>query len=299
MLENVDRLLASPAKQRGRDFALILASLADLGYWLEWRVVNAAEYGMPQRRKRVYIIAYHQHSNMVKNWNAPSIDPYQWIMSDWMVRGSILGKALPCIASSQSRKSRTFALVGDLLELSNNFNCSPTAKPQPSPFANAGMMRARQVWTLEVKPVYAGHFSSLGEHLLAEDKVPETYFIPAEDLAKWAYLKGSKTQKRVTKTGHEYHYSEGSMVFPDALDKPARTIITGEGGASPSRFKHVVQTPSGRYRRLVPVELERLNMFPDCHTEGVSDSRRAFLMGNALVTGIIERIGSVLQDNIE
>lgn len=91
-----------------------------------------------------------------------------------------------------------------------------------------------------------------------------------------------------------YNYAEGAMVFPDPLDKPSRTIITAEGGASPSRFKHVVQTSDGRLRRLTPVELERLNMFPDGHTEGASDSRRAFFMGNALVTGIVERVGKVL-----
>ncbi|WP_301196824.1 DNA cytosine methyltransferase, partial [uncultured Duncaniella sp.] len=97
---------------------------------------------------------------------------------------------------------------------------------------------------------------------------------------------------RVNKaTGFEYNYSEGAMSFPDSTDKPSRTIITGEGGNAPSRFKHVILTASGRYRRLIPIELERLNMFPDNHTEGASDMRRAFLMGNALVTGIVERIG--------
>ena len=85
------------------------------------------------------------------------------------------------------------------------------------------------------------------------------------------------------------------MAFPDYLDKPSRTIITGEGGAGPSRFKHVVLTPSGRYRRLTPIELERLNMFPDNHTEGSSDMRRAFLMGNALVTGVVEKIGLAIK----
>jgi DNA (cytosine-5)-methyltransferase 1 len=44
LLENVDRLLKSPSKQRGRDFAIILKSLDDLGYAVEWRVINAAEY---------------------------------------------------------------------------------------------------------------------------------------------------------------------------------------------------------------------------------------------------------------
>ena len=62
LLENVDRLLKSPATQRGRDFAIMLASLSDLGYAVEWRVINAAEYGMPQRRKRVYIFAYKDNS---------------------------------------------------------------------------------------------------------------------------------------------------------------------------------------------------------------------------------------------
>jgi len=87
------------------------------------------------------------------------------------------------------------------------------------------------------------------------------------------------------------------MSFPDSLDKPARTIITGEGGASASRFKHVVCV-NGRYRRLTPVELERANMFPDNHTTGVSDTKRAFLMGNALVVGIVERLGKTLLKNI-
>ena len=89
------------------------------------------------------------------------------------------------------------------------------------------------------------------------------------------------------------------MTFPDDLDKPSRTIITGEGGSGPSRFKHVVKV-GRKYRRLTPIELERLNMFPDKHTEleGVSDSKRAFLMGNALVIGIVEKIGKELIKNI-
>lgn len=57
LLENVDRLLKSLASQRGRDSAIMLSCSADLGYSVEWRVVNSAEYGAPQRRKRVYIYA--------------------------------------------------------------------------------------------------------------------------------------------------------------------------------------------------------------------------------------------------
>ena len=85
------------------------------------------------------------------------------------------------------------------------------------------------------------------------------------------------------------------MIFPDPLEKPSRTIITGEGGKSPSRFKHVIETDKG-LRRLTPIELERLNGFPDNHTslEEISNVKRAFFMGNALVCGVVEKIGNEL-----
>ncbi|KGO01402.1 cytosine methyltransferase [Porphyromonas sp. COT-290 OH3588] len=294
VLENVDRLLSSPAQQRGRDFAIILASLSDLGYIVEWRVVNAAEYGMPQRRKRTYIIAYREVSPTAQSWGQEGDSPYQWILN----RG-ILARALPCVHHTRRTKQSTFKVLGSLINITQEFNkTKELGKKNSTPFGNAGVMSRRQVWTLDVESSYDGSFTTLGELLVDEVEVPEPFFISEEDLPKWIYLKGGKNQKRVTKDGYEYNYSEGSMVFPDALDKPSRTIITGEGGASPSRVKHIVKTPSGRYRRLLPVELERLNMFPDYHTQGVSDIRRAFLMGNALVTGVVERIGRVLIEEL-
>jgi DNA (cytosine-5)-methyltransferase 1 len=94
------------------------------------------------------------------------------------------------------------------------------------------------------------------------------------------------------------------MAFPDQLNKPSRTILTAEGGTSPSRFKHIIKTKKG-YRRLTPIELERLNGFPDDWTlfdsEGkrVSDTKRAFFMGNALVIGLIEKVGEVLAQEMK
>ena len=66
LLENVDRLLKSPAKQRGRDFGIMLKCFEDLGYIVEWRVINAAEYGFVQRRRRTFIFAYHKSTNHYK-----------------------------------------------------------------------------------------------------------------------------------------------------------------------------------------------------------------------------------------
>ena len=277
MLENVDRLLGSPASQRGRDFAIILASLADLGYTVEWRIINAADYGMPQRRRRTYLFAFKEDT---------IFDKLFFDSKDWIMKDGVMVNAFPILEESFSISS--FEIIGDLKEVSETFNKDKSL----SPFKNAGVMRNRQVATMQVTPSYEGHHISLGEILLDEAFIPDEFFIPVEEVSKWEYAKGGKSEIRISKTtGFQYRYSEGAMAFPDSTDKPSRTIITGEGGTAPSRFKHVILTPSGRLRRLVPIELERLNMFPDDHTVETSNLRRAFLMGNALVTGIVERIG--------
>ncbi len=279
--ENVDRLLGSPAKQRGRDFAIILASLADLGYTVEWRVINAAEYGMPQRRRRTYIVGYREGSvvhSKVENIN------------NWVLYEGVMAKAFPFEQKGNSISE--FDISGSIKEVSDNFNKGR----KDSPFGDAGIMRNRHVFSVDATPVYDGPFMTLGGNLVDESLVPDEFFIAKEDVAKWEYEKGAKKIERTSKEGYKYVFSEGGMAFPDSPDKPSRTIITGEGGAAASRFKHVVITPSGRYRRLIPLELERLNMFPDNHTyhPDVTDGRRAFLMGNALVCGIVQQVGRSL-----
>lgn len=279
--ENVDRLLNSPATQRGRDFAIILASLADLGYVVEWRIINAADYGMPQRRRRTYIVGYLQNSVVAQKVEE---------LKDWVEFDGVLAQAFPFRMKEGTMSS--FDIEGTIQEVSSDFNKGK----KDSPFGNAGMIKERHVYSVDAQPVYEGTIQTLGNNLVDEDFVPEEFFISDDDLPKWQYEKGAKKINRVSKEGFEYVFSEGGMAFPDCLDKPSRTMITGEGGAAPSRFKHVVQTSSGRYRRLIPVELERLNMFPDNHTyhPEVSDGRRAFLMGNALVCGIVQEIGKSL-----
>ena len=279
--ENVDRLLNSPATQRGRDFAIILASLADLGYVVEWRIINAADYGMPQRRRRTYIVGYQKESVV-----AQKIEQ----MADWVEFEGVMAKAFEFKAKVAT--DSVFDINGTIPEVSANFNKGK----KTSPFGNAGMMMDRHVYSVDADPVYDGPRQTLGGNLVDENLVPEEFFISEEELPKWEYEKGAKKIERVSKEGYKYMFSEGGMVFPDYLDQPSRTIITGEGGSTPSRFKHVIKTKSGRYRRLLPIELERMNMFPDNHTyhPEVSDGRRAFLMGNALVCGIVEQIGKSL-----
>lgn len=289
LLENVDRLLKSPSAQRGRDFAVMLASLADLGYVVEWRVINAADYGMPQRRRRVFILGHHKSTAIGKQMQKLK-DAGSWMLDDGLFADAFSASAKGILS--------TFELKGDLADLTQRFNQGKGSAK--SPFQNAGLMLGRIVHTMEVKPAYAGPFTTLGDILLPSKDVPKDFFVPAPRVKDWKYHKGGKQELRTNAgNGFTYKYSEGAMAFPDPLDKPSRTIVTGEGGSGPSRFKHVVRTPEGKLRRLTPVELERLNMFPDDHTAGASDARRAFFMGNALVTGIVERIGKVLQERLK
>jgi DNA (cytosine-5)-methyltransferase 1 len=125
------------------------------------------------------------------------------------------------------------------------------------------------------------------------------------ELDKWIYLKGRKSEERVSSKG-KFYYKEGPLSLTDDLKKPSRTIITSEGGPGASRFKHLIDF-DGELRRLHPVELERLNMFPDNHTllgianekdVAISPARRAFFMGNALVVGVVERVGVELNKRI-
>ncbi|MBQ6764584.1 MAG: DNA (cytosine-5-)-methyltransferase [Paludibacteraceae bacterium] len=280
-LENVDRIINSPATQRGRDFAIILASLSDLGYVVEWRIINAAEYGMPQRRRRTYILAYRKGSTIARKVQNER---------DWLLFDGVMAKAFPF--EQVYRSESIFDIEGSIKEVSDNFNIDKKL----TPFGNAGIMIDRHVYSVAADSRYEGPCQLLGDIIVDEEFVPEEFYISDEELPKWQYEKGAKKIHRVSKEGFEYDFSEGGMAFPDPLDRPSRTMITGEGGTAPSRFKHVIQTRSGRYRRLIPVELERLNMFPDnqtLHAE-VSDGRRAFLMGNALVCGIVREVGKSL-----
>lgn len=279
LLENVDRLLKSPADQRGRDFAIILSSLASLGYRVQWRVVNAADYGLPQRRRRVFIVGELTGTRLE--------EPANLIFKD-----GILARALPVIQPDIDIFGQVpvpyFDIDDSLENLSEEFGIGTKV----SRFRNAGVMQGFQVHTIDVTANFTGSISTLGEILQSPEDVAEELYIPDQQIHEWKYLKGAKKEPRTHRgSGTPYVYAEGAVAFPDPLGKPSRTILTGEGGPSPSRFKHVVETPDGRLRRLTPVEMERLNGFPSDWTKGIPDSRRAFMMGNALMVGIVEKIG--------
>ena len=277
LLENVDRLLKSPASQRGRDFAIMLSCFANLGYLVQWRIVNSAEYGFSQRRKRVYIYAE------LCNEDADLKD---------VLEGGILALAFPI---KEIQDFFEFNINNEPYKITNSFNRNATK----SPFCNAGAMSNYHVCTADTEENFNGQYSVLGDVLVPENEVPTSFYVDDEKLEKWRYLKGSKREKRVNKkTGFEYNYSEGAMAFPDLLTNPSRTILTGEGGSGASRFKHIIEV-EGKYRRLIPDELDRLQGFPRGWTDtGMTDGQRAFCMGNALVVGIPHLIGKEIYNSI-
>jgi len=296
LLENVDRLLKSPSNQRGRDFAVMLKSLDELGYDVEWRVVDSSKYGFPQRRKRVFIFATLRTDSISEDYkNLSAIE---------RLEKGIFGKSLPALFSKDAVVS--FPLSKTLQEISNTFGKGTST----SPFLKAGVSIKGFVYTVDSKEKEQKEYKTLGDILLDEKSVEKTFGtgfrIDKEEEEKWEYQKGAKKIERVNKAnGQTYTFSEGSMTYPDALDRASRTIVTGEGGSSASRFKHVIKPKGKRYlRRLTPIELERLNGFDDSHTktgiEGeISDNQRAFFMGNALVTGVVEKIGKEIAKRYE
>ena len=307
ILENVDRLLKSPTACRGRDFAIIVSSLAMLGYAVEWRVVNAADYGFPQRRRRVFMVAYHSSTELYQRAQVAAAASRS---AAWLSAEGVIAGGLPATPLTEDHVE-SFFIGDDPLQAQAAYSAGAKGA---SRFHSGGLMVAGKVWTAEVKaarftsgtedtPDFA-RFTGCRQALTLGDVVAKTaaadvapeFYLDDNSLARWMYLKGSKSAMRVAANGHEYKYSEGPLPFPDPLDRPARTIITGEGGSSASRTKHVVRGVDGRLRRLTSEELEELNQFPRGFTraEGMSEVRRAFMMGNALVVGVVRAIGASL-----
>lgn len=278
LLENVDRLLLSPSKQRGRDFGIILRSFLDNGYAVEWRVINAAEYGLPQKRRRIFIFAYHKSTKYYKSLSKSN--PKDIIFKDGMFVKQFPIKDVELEFNTSNLSKDLFQ---NLLEVSDKFKTQ---------FYNAGIMMNGKVYTSKVISDCDKIFPL--KKIIQQEEVENKFFLSEEKYEKFKYLKSNKRIPRVKPNGEEYFYTEGAMACPDNLESPARTMLTSEGGIS--RTTHIVEDyKTKKIRLLTPIECERINGFPDNWTNtGMSDKKRNFMMGNALVVGIIERIGEEL-----
>lgn len=281
LLENVDRLLLSPAKQRGRDFGMILRSFYDNGYDVQWRVINAGEYGFPQKRRRTYIFAYHKSTNYYKKMQKIN-------EGDICFEEGIFAKQFPVKNSYEKIVKDDLSGYKDLVEVSDKFKCE---------FYNTGVMCNGGIYSVKTKADYNLIYPL--RNVREKIEVDNKYFLNDAQIEKFAYLKGSKRIPRIKPNGDSYTYSEGAMPFPDNLDAPARTMLTSE--SSVSRTTHVIEDfKTKKPRLLTPRECERINGFPDDWTNtGMTDKKRYFMMGNALVVGVIEKIGEEIENIID
>ncbi|MFS0689531.1 DNA (cytosine-5-)-methyltransferase [Sporosarcina sp. 179-K 8C2 HS] len=276
LLENVDRLLKSPSSQRGRDFAVMLATFRDLDYSVEWRVINAAEYGFAQRRRRVFIFAY---KNGIPFEEAQSkLDENEIVF-----KNGFFAKSFPVKETPYKDRMGAELLPDDIVEISDEFSFN---------FHTAGIMREGKIFTAHVDPVLTKP-TPLRDILIDEKLVDEKFYLTPEEEEKFRYLRGPKKIERTSADGHKYHFSEGGMSPTDELDKPGRTMLTSEG--SINRSTHIVEV-DGKKRFLTPIECERLNGFPDDWTAGMSNRMRYFCMGNALVVDLIEIMGRRIEE---
>lgn len=285
LLENVDRLLVSPSSQRGRDMGILLGCFRDLGYLVEWRVINSADYGFPQKRRRVFIFAFKKDTSYAEYFYG--IGPRKWIQKQ-----GFFASEFPVVQEPESGLFSLTPFHEDIVSLSEAFDHR---------FHNAGFLSDDGLYTIKVKPI-TENIVSLGSIL--EKKVDEHFYVDEGDLYRpkgWQYVKGAKKEERTAKNGHKYFYTEGAIPFPDDVASPSRTILTGEGSKNPNRCTHLIKDPwNGRFRILTPVEVERLNGFEDNWTNtGMPLSKRYFCMGNALVVGIIARMGTRLKNIVE
>lgn len=322
LLENVDRLLKSPASQRGRDFAVILACFRDLGYTVEWRVINAAEYGYQQRRRRTFIFAYKNDTNYadrmrdaVKYSMNSEVENRRQSMTKLVLSDGFFAKSFP-VGLEDGKKLKMEVLPEGIGELSNSFSFG---------FENTGVMKDGVIYTLKTQPDYTGKQITLGD-IVEDGDVDKQFFIskerlyytdpdihhsdetkgrlPETDRKTWQYIKGAKKLPRQAANGHEYVFSEGPVAMIDEYDKPARTMLTSEG--SFNRSTHIVRDKkTGDIRLLTPIEMERIQGFPsdwtaECLVDGekiaMPVNKRRFMMGNALVVNLVNQMEAQLAE---
>jgi DNA (cytosine-5)-methyltransferase 1 len=281
LLENVDRLLISPAKQRGRDFGIMLKSLNDLNYDVEWRIINAADYGHYQKRRRVYIFAYKRNTSYRES--LMNVKPVDLITKEGVFSKDFkvtLEESINIIDLNSKDNN-------NILKVSDNFVGS---------FKNSGVMIDGIIYTAKAKAINPTPGKLID--IVEKDNKDLTLYLNDEQIKKFQYLKGGKSIKR-EKNGITYNYAEGKMDFPDSLDKSGRTMLTSE--ASVNRSTHVVSDlKTNKLRLISPVEAERLNEFPDNWTDtGMPKKFRYFTMGNALVVGIVKKISKRLEKIID
>lgn len=274
LLENVDRLIKSPSDQRGRDFLIMLKVLHEMNFNVEWNVINGHDYGHVQKRKRIYIFAWKKNDVKFKNLK---------------INETVLTENF-----NQKLKEETKIVNENILKKSLN----TISKKSIFKFHEYGTMINGKISTWRYEPIYDGDTSNIQDILQNDNKVTKNYVLTSDQKSKVFKMKDGGTKTRITKDGFKYKYTEGKMMrYDDNKIRYARTLLTSEGTVN--RSSHIIKFAKDKARFITPIEAERINEFPDDWTSLIESERtRYFLMGNALIVGIIEKIGKTLKEKL-
>ena len=267
LLENVKGLLNHDG---GRTFTVILQSLDELGYWVEWQVLNSKYFGVPQNRERVFIVGH------LRGRGGREVFPITGTNGETVDEREL--KFLGGIDSPSVKK-----WVEDGNEYSRNF-------PQGQRVYDSDGLSS----TLNSQG--GGLGAKTGLYTVKETgKNSQSRRVYDPDGLSPTLSAG----KRENSTGQAYsHNIIRPVLTPDRLEKRQNGRRFKENGdpsftlTSPDR--HGVMTNNQRIRRLTPTECERLQGFPDGWTEGISDTQRYSCLGNAVTVNVIEFLGKII-----
>ena len=294
IIENVPGLLSS---NEGQDFAIILRGLANLGYGVAYRVLDAQYFGVAQRRRRVFIIgSLGDYSSVEILFESESLRRNSKARKEKR-------KIAPTISASGAGTSRTGnqrteaemiipAILGsgkpssrrddeDSLIISNTIAKGNRNNPENETFI-AAPLRSR---------------NSPGSNMPGRGGEDDENIVLAIHENQRAEIRMSEKAPELTtgggKPGQGYPSIFGMIPGNSAdarsigvAENISPTIRGGGGGA-----KSTIANQEIGVRRLTPIECERLQGFPDGWTEDHSDTRRYKMIGNAVCVPVIEWIG--------
>ena len=289
--ENVPGLLSS---NRGRDFGAFLGALAELGYGFSWRTLDAQFYGVPQRRRRVFVVGY------LGNWRRAAAVLFE--------RESLSGHPAPSRKARQETAGTIAARAGSGGGggLGTDEACSgylqPTWPAEIASTLNAAFGDKQGLKDQHINsgaPLFVPH--TVGPLTAGMHKGPRgTEAVKSNHViafgAQNSAGQGDSVSTKVTPTLNK---SKTPAIAWDeelnAREELAGTLLRGGAGG---RHDGVMQASA--VRRLTPVECERLQGFPDDYTqipyrnkpaENCPDGPRYKALGNSMAVPVMRWIG--------
>ena len=255
ILENVKRLLSMNS---GIHFATILYALTQAGYCVEWRVLNAMWFGLPQHRERIILIGRKSHN----------LQSYFY--------------------SSQLYSSKQDENLNHIRKI--QLECSQLHKIQEhrSKFQNWGLAWEDSVIDQHIEIPVCQANPNIRLHHLLEKNPASDFFFTKDTLER---IKNSEEVNRYF-NGVEILYNQkggarmGYSIFGIHGVSPTLTSTTS---------RHYERYKVGEeYRRLTNIEYARLQGFPDSHCDGISPYHQYTLLGNAVPPNLIQWVMSRL-----